>query len=252
MDWIAHFTTSLLSTLRDVAPIVIVLFGFQYGFLKKPVPHLKRVLFGLVMVVLGLSLFLIGLERALFPIGELMANQLSNPEVLGIEGTPVWSDYYWVYIFAFSIGFATTIAEPSLLAVAIKASKVSGGAISPTGLRIAVAIGAAVGISLGCYRIVMGHPIHWYIISGYVVVIIQTFFAPKAIIPLAYDSGGVTTSTVTVPIVAALGLGLASTIEGRSPLIDGFGLIAFASLFPIMAVMAYAQLTQYLTLRKSR
>jgi hypothetical protein len=154
-------------------------------------------------------------------------------------------------LFAFCIGFSTTIAEPSLLAVAIKANQVSAGAISVNGLRIAVALGVAVGIALGSYRIVVGDPIHYYIIAGYILVVIQTYYAPKFIVPLAYDSGGVTTSTVTVPLVTALGLGLASTVPGRNPMIDGFGLIAFASLFPIISVMAYAQLTQYLTARAS-
>jgi hypothetical protein len=156
-----------------------------------------------------------------------------------------WADYYWVYIFAAAIGFSTTIAEPSLIAVAIKAHEVSGGAIGVWGLRIAVAIGVAVGIALGSFRIVSGLPIHYFIISGYIIVVIQTFFAPRMIVPLAYDSGGVTTSTVTVPLVAALGLGLAETVPGRNVLIDGFGLIAFASLFPMMTVMAYAQLSAY-------
>ena len=155
-----------------------------------------------------------------------------------------WLNYYWVYIFAFAIGFSTTLAEPSLMAVALKANEVSGGAISIWGLRTSVAFGVAVGISLGCYRIVVGDPIHWYIIGGYVIVVIQTSFAPKLIIPLAFDSGGVTTSTVTVPLVAALGLGLSETVPGRNPLIDGFGLIAFASLFPIISVMFYAQLAE--------
>ena len=143
------------------------------------------------------------------------------------------------------MGFATTIAEPALIAVAIKASQVSGGVIKAWPLRVAVAIGVASGITLGCFRIITGTPLHWYIIAGYVVVIIQTAFAPRMIIALAYDSGGVTTSTVTVPLVAALGLGLASTIPGRSPIIDGFGLIAFASLFPIIAVMAFAQISEW-------
>ena len=156
-----------------------------------------------------------------------------------------WSEYYWVYIFAFAIGFSTTVAEPALLAVAIKAQQVSGGAIGIWGLRIAVALGVAVGLALGSYRIVTGLPIHYFIIAGYVVVVMQTMVAPRLIIPLAYDSGGVTTSTVTVPLVAALGLGLAETVPGRNVLIDGFGLIAFASLFPIMSVMAYAQISGY-------
>ncbi|MFA0708594.1 DUF1538 domain-containing protein, partial [Vibrio sp. 10N.222.48.A3] len=163
----------------------------------------------------------------------------------------VWFDYYWVYLFAFCIGFSTTIAEPSLIAVAIKANQVSGGSISVNGLRISVALGVAIGISLGSYRIVAGDPIHYYIIAGYVIVVIQTFYAPKLIIPLAYDSGGVTTSTVTVPLVTALGLGLASTVPGRNPVIDGFGLIAFASLFPIISVMGYAQITQWLNRSQS-
>ena len=151
----------------------------------------------------------------------------------------------WVYLFAAAIGFATTIAEPSLIAVAIKAEHVSGGTVSVWGLRVAVAIGVAIGISLGTFRIVTGTPLHYYIIVGYIVVVIQTWFAPRIIIPLAYDSGGVTTSTVTVPLVAALGLGLASTVPGRSPLLDGFGLIAFASLFPIISVMGYAQIGEW-------
>jgi hypothetical protein len=147
---------------------------------------------------------------------------------------------------------STTIAEPSLIAVAIKAEEVSGGAIGTWGLRIAVAIGVAIGIALGTYRIVTGTPLHYYIMVGYVIVILQTFFAPRLIVPLAYDSGGVTTSTVTVPLVAALGLGLAETVPGRSPLIDGFGLIAFASLFPMISVMAYAQLSEYRVNRAKR
>jgi hypothetical protein len=137
------------------------------------------------------------------------------------------------------------VAEPALIAVSIKANQVSGGTITVNGLRIAVAIGVAVGVATGTFRIVTGTPLHWYIIVGYVVVIVQTAMAPRAIIPLAYDSGGVTTSTVTVPLVAALGLGLAETIPGRSPLLDGFGLIAFASLFPMISVMAYAQLSEW-------
>ena len=160
-----------------------------------------------------------------------------------------WS-YGWVYAFAFAIGFSTTVAEPALIAVAIKAEELSAGAISAVGLRIAVALGVAVGISVGAYRIVVGLPLPWFIMTGYVVVVVQTLFAPKLIVPLAYDSGGVTTSTVTVPLVAALGLGLAESIPGRNPLIDGFGLIAFASLFPMMSVMAYAQASEWLLARR--
>ncbi|RKZ58539.1 MAG: DUF1538 domain-containing protein, partial [Gammaproteobacteria bacterium] len=192
---------------------------------------------------------LLGLEQALFPVGRSMAAQLTDPEFLQTVRITVgelqWQDYYWVYIFAFAIGAGTTIAEPALIAVAMKANEVSGGAIGVWGLRIAVAIGVAFGLALGSYRIVVGVPMHYFIITGYVIVVIQTFFSPKLIVPLAYDSGGVTTSTVTVPLVAALGLGLAETVPGRSPLIDGFGLIAFASLCPIISVMAYAQLSEF-------
>jgi len=256
IEAISQFCSTFLSTIKDVLPIAAILFGFQFAVIRKPLPNLGRVIAGFIWVLIGLSLFLLGLEWALFPLGKLMAQQLTDPVFIsGAQEVAthaeaainlVWQDYLWVYIFAFLIGLSTTIAEPSLIAVAIKAHEVSGGAIGVWGLRIAVALGVAIGISLGCYRIVVGDPIHWYIMAGYVIVVIQTLFAPKMIIPLAYDSGGVTTSTVTVPLVAALGLGLAETVPGRSPLIDGFGLIAFASLFPIMSVMAYAQLSQWI------
>ncbi len=241
MNLLHYFTNSLW----DMVPIVAVLFGFQLLILRQKIPHIGRIIFGFVLVWLGLTLFIIGLEKALFPLGKLMATQLTSVDFLG--GTALhWTDYYWVYLFSASIGFATTIAEPSLLAVAIKAEQVSGGFIKIWSLRIAVAIGVAIGVTLGTYRIVVGIPIHYFIITGYVIVLVLTYFAPKNIIALAYDSGAVTTSTVTVPLVAALGLGLASTIEGRNPLIDGFGLIAFASLFPIISVMIYAQLNTFL------
>jgi len=244
---------TLTSTVFDVIPIAIIIFGFQFLVIRKPIPNMSQVLLGFVLVLVGLSFFLAGLERALFPIGRLMAEQLTAPSFIGeLTENIRWQQYGWVYIFAFAIGASTTIAEPSLIAVAIKAEQVSGGAIGVWGLRLAVALGVAVGISLGTWRIVMGYPIHWFIISGYVVVIIQTMTSPKLIIPLAYDSGGVTTSTVTVPLVAALGLGLAETIPGRNPLIDGFGLIAFASLFPIMSVMAYAQISDWRAKRHLR
>lgn len=234
--------------LWDIVPIVLVLFGFQVFILRQKIPDLKKVIIGFVLVWIGLTFFIMGLEKALFPLGKLMATQLTSPDFIGHNLG--WERYYWVYIFAFAIGFSTTIAEPSLLAVAIKAHQASGGSIQTWSLRMTVAIGVAIGISLGSYRIVTGLPIHYFIITGYAVVLIQTYFAPKDIIALAYDSGGVTTSTVTVPLVAALGLGLASTIEGRNPMIDGFGLIAFASLFPIMSVLAYAQIIDFLNRRK--
>ncbi|MGB5306939.1 MAG: DUF1538 domain-containing protein [Gammaproteobacteria bacterium] len=257
MVWLTGMVTALLLTLRDVLPIAIVIFGFQLFVIRRSIPNIRRVLLGFLYVLLGLTLFLEGLEQALFPLGRLMAEQLTHAEFL-LQGTSElfgalhWSDYYWVYIFAFAIGFSTTVAEPALIAVAIKANHVSAGAIGVWGLRIAVAIGVAVGIALGVWRIVTGYPLHYFIIAGYVFVIIQTYFAPRLIVPLAYDSGGVTTSTVTVPLVTALGLGLAESVPGRSPLLDGFGLIAFASLFPIMSVMAYAQLSEFRARRNAR
>ena len=251
-----HILHTLADTIFDVLPILVIIFGFQLLVIRRPIPNLRRVLIGFVYVLLGLAFFLDGLEIALFPVGKLMAQQLTDPAFLYGEleeavQTVYWGDYLFVYLFAASIGFSTTIAEPALLAVAIKAKEVSGGAISIWGLRIAVAIGAGLGIALGTYRIVTGAPLHYFIIAGYIIVIIQTAFAPKSIIALAYDSGGVTTSTVTVPLVAALGLGLAATVPGRSALLDGFGLIAFTCLFPIITVMAYAQISHWRALRKA-
>ena len=255
MDLIVFSLETLASTALDVLPIALFLFLFQWFVIGGRMPDGRKIIAGFVLVIAGLGCFLIGLEQALFPLGRLMAEQLTAPEFIGTVGSAIdeirWTNYLWVYAFAFCIGFATTLAEPSLLAVALKARDVSGGAIHPWGLRVAVALGVAIGVALGCFRIVTGTPLHYYIMAGYVVVIVQTFIAPKIIIPLAYDSGGVTTSTVTVPLVTALGLGLAESVPGRSPLLDGFGLVAFASLFPIMCVLAYAQLSAYRDHRKT-
>ena len=225
----------LVGVIKDIAPILIVIFFFQYAVIRKNIAHIHKVAVGIILVILGLYAFIIGLEMGLFPIGESIAFQL----------TAMKSDLL-IYLFAFLIGFSTTMAEPALLAIAMKAEEISEGTINQMVLRIIVAIGVAIGIALGSYRIVAGDPIHYYIIMGYSFVIILTYFAPKYIIPIAYDSGGVTTSTVTVPLVAALGLGLAENIEGRDPLIDGFGLIAFASLFPMITVMAYGIYANYI------
>ncbi len=246
MSWLVEIGETFWGTVRDVLPIAAILGGFQVLVLRRRPPHLRRILIGFAYVIVGLALFLVGLEKALFPIGKLMAQQLTAPAFLyGADAAARlavhWQDYAWVYVFAAAIGFATTIAEPSLIAVAMKAREVSGGALDPWGLRLAVAAGVAIGVSLGTFRVVTGTPLQYYIMVGYAIVIGQTLVAPRAIVPLAFDTGGVTTSTVTVPLVAALGLGLASTIPGRSPLIDGFGLIAFASLFPMITVMGYAQ-----------
>jgi hypothetical protein len=198
LDGIIHFAQTTLTLIRDVLPIAVILIGFQVLVLRRPILNPVRVGFGLLLVLLGLALFLEGLELALFPLGRLMAGQLTAPAFLFGEDTAaafqhVWSDYLWVYLFAGAIGFATTVAEPALIAVSIKANHVSGGTITVNGLRFAVAIGVALGVALGAFRIVTGTPLHWYIVTGYVIVIIQTALAPRAIIPLAYDSGGVTT-----------------------------------------------------------
>ena len=253
MEFLRTIVVTAGTTALDVAPIVGILVLFQVAVLRRSLPNLRRIAAGFVFVLLGLTLFLIGLEEALFPIGETMARQLTAPETIGMaslaDGVD-WHDYLLVYVFAAAIGFATTVAEPSLIAVALKAEEISGGAIHAWGLRIAVAAGVAAGVALGCFRIVTGTPLPWYIIAAYVVVIAQTFRSSRTIVPLAYDSGGVTTSTVTVPVVAALGLGLAATVPGRSPLIDGFGLIAFASVFPIMSVLGYAMAVSWVGRRR--
>ncbi|MGM0671732.1 DUF1538 domain-containing protein [Thioalkalivibrio sp.] len=251
-----ELSSTLLSTLRDVLPIAAILFVFQFLVLRRRVQHAGRVLLGFVYVVLGLGFFLAGLEKALFPLGRLMAEQLTDPAFLtgmtdATAETLRWHDYYWVYLFALAIGFATAIAEPALIAVAMKASQVSGGVVTAWGLRVAVGLGAGIGIAVGALRIVTGIPLGYVVMAAYALVILQTFRAPRSIIPLAYDSGGVTTSTVTVPIVAALGLGLATTIPGRDPLIDGFGMIATTCLFPIITVMTYAQIGQWQARRRA-
>jgi hypothetical protein len=256
MNLLMHLSDVGMATMLDVLPIVSVLAFFQIAIIRKRPANLKRIVTGFLYVLLGLTLFLVGLREALFPIGEIMAKQLTDPVFLGIEAISAdWRDYGWVYAFAFAIGFATTIAEPALMAVAVKANQVSGGAISVWGLRITVALGVAVGVSLGTFRIVTGTPLHWYIIAGYAALVLQTWRAVRVaggIVPLAYDSGGVTTSTVTVPLITALGLGLASTIPGRNPVIDGFGLIAFASLFPMISVLGYAELSAWKAKRRQR
>jgi hypothetical protein len=256
MNLLLHLSDVGVATMLDVLPIASILAFFQIVVIRKKPANLQRIITGFLYVLLGLTLFLVGLQEALFPVGEIMAKQLTDPAFLGIEAASAnWRDYGWVYVFAFAIGFATTIAEPALMAVAVKANQVSGGAISVWGLRITVALGVAVGVSLGTFRIVTGTPLHWYIIAGYAALILQTWRVVRvagSIVPLAYDSGGVTTSTVTVPLVTALGLGLASTIPGRSPVIDGFGLIAFASLFPMISVLGYAELSVWKTKRRKR
>lgn len=225
----------LAGMLRDVLPIIITILFFQYLILRRGLTNPRKILFGFALVVLGLYAFVVGLKLGLFPIGTSMARQL-----MSMEG------FVFVYLFAFMIGFATTMAEPALIAIGHQAEQAAAGTINGNAIRIIVAVGVAVGITLGVHRIISGDSIHHYIIGGYILVIILTALAPRYIIPLAYDLGGVTTSEVTVPLVTALGIGLASSIEGRNVLIDGFGLIAFASIFPIVTVMSYAIIVEML------
>jgi hypothetical protein len=240
----------LMATAKDVLPVLGLLVLFQTLVLKRPIPRPSRIFFGFGLVLVGITCFMGGLDLAIFPVGRTLALQLVQSAQS--DSNVSWAAYGWIYLFAFLLGFSTTIAEPALIAVAHKAHEASRKAVSPWGLRVAVAIGVAIGIALGTFRIVTGTPLYLYIMFGYVVVVIQTIFAPRMIIPLAYDSGGVTTSTVTVPLVASLGLGLASNVPGRSPVLDGFGLIAFASLFPIISVLGYAQVVQWKVRRRDR
>ncbi len=227
------------SSFTDLLPIILVIAFFQTIVLKQPLPQMGEVLFGTLLIVTGLTLFVQGLEMGLFPIGESMAHALARKGSL-----------LWLLCFAFALGFSTTVAEPALIAVAWEAAEIAsyGGLIDPSqeslkkyalGLRMSVAFSVGLAILIGVLRILRGWPIHYLIISGYVLVMLMTVIAPKEIIGIAYDAGGVTTSTITVPLVAALGVGLASSIKGRSPLVDGFGLIAFASLLPMIFVMGY-------------
>jgi len=233
------FLKSLLDSLRDLLPIVLVIGFFQLLVLRQPIPDFTEILLGTLFVVLGLTLFVRGLEMGLFPIGEAMAHAFAR------KGSVAW-----LLVFAFALGFGTTVAEPALIAVADEAAVVAaeGGMIDDQpqtredyalGLRLTVALAVGAAILVGVIRIIKGWPIQYLITGGYIGVIVMTGFAPKEIIGIAYDSGGVTTSTITVPLVTALGVGLASSIKGRNPMVDGFGLIAFASLTPMIFVMAY-------------
>lgn len=250
MELVINTLKFIAGSALDVLPIAIFLFAFQLLVIRRPMPNRNNILIGFGFVVIGLGLFLVGLDQTLFPLGRLMAQQLTSPDfvqdITDFDNSAIaWHDYHWIYLFGFMMGFATALAEPALIAVAMKANIVSGGAIGVTGLRVAVAFGVGIGVSLGCLRIITGVPLHYFVAAAYLIVIIQTLTAPKLIIPLAYDSGGVTTSTVTVPLVTALGLGLAEAVPGRSILLDGFGLVASACLFPIIAVLAYGQLSVF-------
>lgn len=238
------FFTITLGSLRDLTPVVLVVMFFQFAVIQQPIPDAAALISGLLMVLLGLTFFIFGLEMGLFPIGEAMAAAFAKKGSL-----------LWLLAFSFALGFGTTIAEPALIAVAKEAANVAaeGSVIAneelardqyALGLRLTVALSVGLAIVLGVLRILKGWPIHIMIIAGYILVVIMTSIAPKEIIGIAYDSGGVTTSTITVPLVTALGVGLASAIKGRNPMVDGFGLIAFASLTPMIFVMMYGMLFQ--------
>ena len=239
MELLKAIWTAVLDSLRDLLPIILVIGFFQFAVLQQPIPNLGEIVIGFLFVVIGLTLFVQGLNMSLFPIGESMAYAFASKGSL-----------FWLLCFAFALGFGTTIAEPALIAVAREAAIIAanGGMIENSaqsqasyalGLRITVAVSVGIAIMIGVFRIVKGWPIQYLIVIGYTGVVIMTVFAPREIIGIAYDSGGVTTSTITVPLVTALGVGLASSIKGRNPMVDGFGLIAFASLTPMIFVMGY-------------
>jgi len=234
-----YIVNRLRQAIVDLLPIVVVISFFQLVIIRQPLPHLGDILIGSLMVIIGLSMFIQGLEMALFPLGESMAQALTRK-----------GNLFWLLLFAFSLGFSTTIAEPALIAISQKAAEIAANAALidsssesinsyGLGLRLTVACSVGFAILLGVLRILLNWPIHYLIISGYILVMIITIFAPAQIIGIAYDAGGVTTSTITVPLVTALGVGLATIIKGRNPLLDGFGLIAFASLLPMIFVMLY-------------
>ncbi len=242
MESLKAIWTAVFDSLRDLLPIILVIGFFQFAVLQQPIPNLGEIVIGIVFVVIGLTLFVQGLNMSLFPIGESMAYSFAKKGSL-----------FWLLCFAFALGFGTTIAEPALIAVAREAALIAanGGMIENSaqsqesyalGLRVTVAVSVGIAIMIGVFRIIMGWPIQYLIVIGYTGIVIMTVFAPPEIIGIAYDSGGVTTSTITVPLVTALGVGLASSIKGRNPMVDGFGLIAFASLTPMIFVMGYGML----------
>jgi hypothetical protein len=229
LESLARFGRSAVGSLRDLVPIIVVIGGFQLLVFRQPLDNFSAVAVGLVLVVLGLTLFIVGLEIGLFPVGEGLAHAFAKK-----------GSVPWLLVFAFALGFGTAVAEPALIAVTAEAGKLTGGGETwQLALRLTVASAVGVALVIGVLRILLGWPIQWLIISGYLVVMALTPLAPPSIVGVAYDSGGVTTSTITVPLTAALGVGLASSIRGRNPLLDGFGLIALAALMPIIFVLVF-------------
>ncbi len=250
MDLMWAFLRSIAGTALDVLPVAFFLLFFYRVVLGQKLLHRANILIGLGFVILGLALVLQGVDKALFPVGRMMVERLSDR--LDAADISQWSSYYLIYVFAFCIAFGAAIAEPALLAVAHRVNDITGGAVHAGGLRVAAALGVALGVTVGCVRIVTGIPLHWCLAAAFVIIIIQTLTSPREILALAYDTGGVSTTAVTVPVVTALGLSLAEQVPGRSPFIDGFGLIAFACMFPAITVLGYAQITTLLERRQMR
>jgi hypothetical protein len=248
MDLIWAFLRNIAGTALDVLPVALFLLFFYRVVLGRKLVNRANILVGLGFVILGLALLLQGLDKALFPVGRMMVEQLTS----GLDTAEIshWSSYYRVYVFAFCIAFGAAIAEPALLAVAHRVNDITGGAVHAGSLRVAAAFGVALGVTVGCVRIVTGIPLQWCLAAAFMIIIVQTLTSPRSILALAYDTGGVSTTAVTVPVVTALGLSLAEQVPGRSPYIDGFGLIAFACVFPAMTVLGYAQITTLLEKRQ--
>jgi hypothetical protein len=252
MDLTRDLLRTIAATAADVLPVAVFMLFFYRVVLKQKLVNRRQILIGLVFVTIGLALLLLGVDRALFPAGRMMVEQLAGSVSHPEPTAPHWSSYWLIYGFAFCISFAAAIAEPALLAIALRVNELSGGAIKTWGLRTAAALGVAIGVAAGCLQTVTGVPLHWCIGAGFAVIAAQTLTAPRPIVALAYDAGGVSTTAVTVPIVTALGLGLADLLPNRNVLLDGFGLIAFACLFPVISVLAYAQIASLLERRWAR
>lgn len=252
MDLIRELFSSLGSTAKDVLPVASFMLFVYCIVLRQKLARARNVIAGLGFVTVGLALLLLGVDKALFPAGRMMVQQLSPTDAHDPTAVPRWTSFYLIYLFAFCITFAAAIAEPTLFAVAQRVNDLSGGAVSTWGLRIAAASGVALGVALGCMRVVTGVPLPWCIAVVFALILIQTLTAPREILALAYDVGGVSTTVVTVPVMAALGLGLAELIPSRNPLLDGFGMVAMACLVPPITVLGYAQIAMLLKNRARR
>lgn len=243
MDSLQLFWTVALGAVFDITPIMAIALVFQLVVLRRRPAQLTSILWGLLYIIIGLTLFQIGLEMSLFPLGTMMAGQLVAPEFTGVvDDTVAWQRYLWLYAFAAALGFATTLVEPTLIATSTRVEDLSGGVLGAREMRITVALGVALGLACGTLRIVVGTPLPYLIGTVLLVIAVQSFLAPKWVLPLAYDSGAIATSVVTVPLIAALGLGVATAVPGRSPAIDGFSLVFMALIFPVITILGYMQL----------